>query len=127
MQVYPYGRDVSGTFQPQYRFITSITRNQTTNIGFGQAHDFTDGEIVSFRVSKPSGTVELNNVETRVISHDSTSITVGIASQNFTPYVNAGQYIEHPAVCVPSSSGVVPGSIPPMTNLRDCFDNVPPI
>lgn len=125
MSVYSNGCNVSsGTFYPRYKLITGVTLGFTTRVIFGISHDFTDGEIVSFRVSKPFGTVELNNQQSRVLSHDSTSITVGIDSTNYTPFVNAGSDVQIPAVTVPSASGVIPNTS--SVNLEDAFDDKPP-
>lgn len=127
MPIHSDGCDVSttpGTPYPEFKYITSVTQGQRTIVGFGQTHDFTDGEIVSFRVSPPFGMVELNNVQSRVIAHDTTSITIDIDSSNFTPFVNAGLYEQYLAVCVPSASGIIPGTA--TINLEDAFDMKPP-
>ena len=86
------------------------------------AHDFTDGEILSFRVSAPFGTVELNNKQARVLSHTSTDVTVDLNSQDYTAFVDAGVSEQFPAVALPSSSGIVPDSNPVRTSLDDAFD-----
>jgi Ubiquitin-activating enzyme E1 FCCH domain len=113
------------TYVPFYSVITAVTKAPQAVVTFSANHSFTVGEIVSFRVSKASGMVELNNQEALVVALTPTTITVPINSTNYTTYVNRGLYIQNPAVCVPSSSGVVPGAIPAQTNLEDAFDNVP--
>ena len=125
MQIYTDGCDVStGVFYPAYSIITAIALGQNTVVTFSADHDFTVGEIVSFRVSQPFGTVELNNVQVKVIDTTSNTITVPIESQNFTPFVNAGLYTQNQALVVPSATGTLPGT--GITNLRDAFDNIPP-
>lgn len=106
-------------------YINAITLGQQTIVQFTVPHDFTVGEIISFRVSSPYGTVELNNVQTRVVGITTNTVTVDIDSMNYTPFVNAGIYKAVPAQAVPSSSGVIPNFSPPATNIYDVFDNVP--
>lgn len=111
---------------PVLRYITAVTQGQTTTITTDEDHDFTVGEIISFRVSPPFGMVELNNLSGLVLSITSDTVTVDINSLNWTPFVNAGIYVQKPAVVVPSSSGVIPNSIPRQTSLFDAFDIIPP-
>jgi hypothetical protein len=196
-------------FYPASRLIASITNAQNAVVGFFENHDFTIGEIVSFRVSPPFGMSEMNNQQSVVIAVTPTTITTNIDSLNYTPFhlipfqipisdvlvdtpsigttrivfssnpfVNGNElYIQnvqgtianainqrifkgsnatsttidiplnsntlvysgggiatlyplsvftYPAMAVPSSSGVIPGAIPPQTNLLDAFDNIPP-
>lgn len=117
----------TGQFYPRYSFIDDITLGQTTTFTFASDCDFTDGEIVSFRVSRPSGTVELNNLQARVITHTDTSITVDIDSSNFTPYVSvAVNLLVFPAMVVPAGSGIIPRQATATINLEDSFDHKPP-
>ena len=111
---------------PVWEYITAISQGQTTTVTTAQDHDFTIGEIVSFRVSQPYGMVEINNLQGLVLSTTHNTITVGINSLNWTSFVNAGIYTHYPAVVVPSSSGIVPQSFPIQTNLSDAFDIIPP-
>jgi hypothetical protein len=113
-------------FVPRFSLIASITLGQKTVITFTSDCDFTDGEIVSFRISPPSGTRELNNKHARVLEHTSNSITVGIESINFTPFVFVPENeLVFPAMVVPAGSGIIPGSTPATINLQDAFDNLP--
>ena len=112
-------------FYPVLRYITAVTQGQTTVVTLDQNHDFTIGELISFRVSPPFGMVELNNLVGLVLSFTPNTITVNINSLNWTAFVNAGTFVQTPAVAVPAGSGVIPGAIPPQTNLFDAFDNVP--
>lgn len=113
---------------PRYGFITGISNAKQAVVTFSDTHDFTDGEIVSFRVTKPFGMVEMNNRTSKVLSHDSTTITVDIESSFFTPFIYpAVETTVTPPVVVPSASGVIPGSNPATVNLYDSFDNRPPV
>jgi hypothetical protein len=114
------------TFYPQYSIISSISLGVQTIITFTAPHEFTVGEIISFRVSKQYGTVELNNVQANVQSITSNTITVNIDSRNFTSFISSPGDPQTLAMVVPSSSGVITGAIPPQTNLFDVFDNIPP-
>ena len=114
------------TYTPSVSFISSITRGPLTVVQFTQNCDFTVGEIVSFRVSKASGTFELNNQQALVLAVSGNQITVDLPSQNYTPFINLGENgTQYPAMVIPSSSGIVPNSFPIQTSLEDAFDNVP--
>lgn len=114
------------TFVPQFSLIASISQGQQTTVTFTDDCDFSDGEIVSFRVSKEYGMRELNNVQTRVIEHTSDSITVDIDSNNFTPFVFVSENeAVFPAMVVPAGSGIIPNQRTATINLEDAFDNVP--
>ncbi len=113
------------TYIPYVSFLSSITLGLQTVATFTLPHSFTIGEIVSFRVSKQYGTVQLNNIQVIVIDLDTNSITVPIDSREFTPFIANPTNPQAVAVVVPSASGIVPGSIPIQTNLEDAFDNVP--
>lgn len=123
---------------PRWRYIANITRAAQGVVYFTEKNDYTPGEIVSFRVPSAFGMDELNNVQARVLSVTNSatvsSITIDLDTSGFTAYAfpTSAQALAgvSPAVCVPSSSGVVPdnGSAtvaqqPPGTNLRDAFDN----
>jgi hypothetical protein len=112
-------------YLPYIVFVSDITLGVQTVATFTAPHAFTIGEIVSFRISRQYGTVELNNVQAQVIALDMNSITVPIDSRNFTPFIANPVNPQQLAAVVPSASGVVPGAIPPQTNLEDAFDNVP--
>lgn len=115
----------TGRFYPSYSFISSITLGQKTVVGFEEEHDFTLGEVVSFRVPKACGTFEINNLEATVIALTSSSITVAIDSTNWTPFFDGGPFLHNPAMVVPSSSGIVPDSNPKTMNIVDAFDDIP--
>jgi hypothetical protein len=123
---------------PRYRYVAMITKATEAVVYFTEKNDFTPGEIVSFRVPSEFGMEEINNLPARVLSvtNSSTvsSITIDLDTSGFTTFVFPTSAVADagvsPAVCVPSSSGVVPynGSAtvpqePPGTNLQDAFDN----
>lgn len=123
---------------PRWRYIAGITQAAQAVVYFTEKNDFTPGEIVSFRVSSDFGMDEINNLPARVltVTNSSTvsSITIDLDTSGFTAFTFPTSAVAaagvSPAVCVPSSSGVVPdnGSAtipqePPGTNLRDAFDN----
>jgi hypothetical protein len=114
------------SFVPQFGFISAIQLGIQTVVTFTAPIDFTVGEIVSFRVSPPSGTYELNNQQTQVKAITSNTITVDIDSRNYTPYVSHPTYaIAFPALVVPVGSGILTNTVPTQTSLFDVFDNVP--
>lgn len=129
---------IPSRFYPRWRYIANITRAAQAVVFFTEKNDFTPGEFVSFRVSSAFGMDEINNVQARVLSvtNSSTvsSITLDLDTSGFTAFTFPTSAVAaagvSPAVCVPSSSGVVPfnGSAtvpqqPPGTNLLDAFDN----
>jgi hypothetical protein len=123
---------------PRWRYIANITQAAQAVVSFTEQNDFTAGEIVSFRVDSDFGMDEINNLPARVLSVTNSatvsSITLDLDTSGFTAFAFPTSAVADagvsPAVCVPSSSGVVPfnGSAtipqqPPGTNLLDAFDN----
>lgn len=112
-------------FVPAYRFIANITQAQNAVVTFTATHTYTPGEILSFRVSNAYGMYQMNNLQGRVLSTTNTTVTLDIDSSSFNPFVTPSSTGAYPAMAVPSSSGIVPGSIPTQTNLQDAFDQLP--
>lgn len=111
---------------PRYSQIESITNSLNAVVTFTDDHDFTDGEIVSFRVTKDFGMYEINNRSGRVLSSTDDTITVDIDTSTWTPFTIAllNDPGTTPPVCVPSSSGLIPNQNElAQTNIRDAFDN----
>lgn len=111
-------------FVPRYQFITGITNSKHAQITFLANHKFSDGEIVSFRVTPPYGMVEINNLQSEILSHTDNSITVNIDSTFWTPFIYPVSGKNSPPVCVPSASGILPASHPATVSLQCCFDNI---
>jgi len=129
---------IPSRFYPRWRYIANISQAAQAVVSFTEKNDFTPGEIVSFRVSSAFGMDEINNLPARVLSVTNSgtvsSITIDLDTSGFTAFTFPTSAVAaagvSPAVCVPSSSGVVPfnGSAtvaqqPPGTNLLDAFDN----
>lgn len=115
----------SNVFYPTYSQINDITNATQATATFTADHDFTAGEIVSFRVGKDFGMSEINNKRGKVLSLTSDSITVDIDSSTWTPFTIASldDPGTSPPVCVPSGSGVIPFQENPSVNIEDAFDN----
>lgn len=109
-------------FVPRLRFIEAITQSQQAVVTLTDDHDFSDGEIVSFRVSATNGMKQLNNQEALVLSHTDDTITVDIDTTGFDPFIDDLE-VKNPPMVVPSASGIIPNSVPPTVNLEDAFDN----
>jgi len=107
---------------PGSRYIIGISNAQFAVVTTSVDHFFTDGSIVSLRVTKPYGMVEINNKQVKVLSHTSNTVTLAIDSSNFTPFVYPASGDTTPPVIVPSASSVIPGSYPSTVNLEDSFD-----
>lgn len=94
-------------------------------VTFTAAHDFTPGEIVSFRVGQQFGMSEINNKRAKVLLKSTDSIVVDINTTTWTPFTlaNLNEPKTSPPVCVPSSSSVIPFEENPSVNIQDAFDN----
>ena len=116
---------VTNRFFPQKAFINAITNAQNALVTFTAAHDFSVGELVSFRVTPKFGMDEINFKNGKVIAADSTTITVDIDSTTWTPfdYSALDTSGSTPPVCVPCCSGQIPGTNPKQINQVDAFDN----
>ena len=113
-------------FYPRMRLVEDITNAQHAVVTCTEDHDFIENEIISMRVSKPYGMVEINNKQAKVISYTSDTITIDVDSTNFTAFSIPGDLAETTPPCVvPSSSGVDLTSPVPRTILEDAFDNRP--
>ena len=115
----------SNVFYPTYSFISAITNDTQATITFDESHDFTSGEVVSFRVGQAFGMSEINNKRARVLVKSTYSIVVEIDTTTWTPFTlaNLNQPGTTPPVCVPSSSSVIPFQENPSVNIQDAFDN----
>ncbi len=123
---------------PRRAYVAMITKATQAVVYFTAKNDFTPGEYVRFHVSSAFGMDEIDNKQARVLSVTNSatvsSITIDLDTSGYTTFAfplsaTAAAGVQ-PAICVPSSSGVVPdnGSAtnaqqPPGTNLRDAFDN----
>lgn len=114
-------------FYPRYSFIESITNALQAVVTFTEDHDFTPGEIVSFRVGRAFGMDEINNKRAKVLYTTDDTITVDIDTSTWTPFsvANLDEPGTSPPVCVPSSSSVIPFEENPRVNIEDAFDNRP--
>lgn len=118
----------NNNFYPSKAFISAITNEQNAVVTFTEDHEFTPGEIVSFRVGKQFGMYEINNIQTKVLSITDDTITVGVDTTFWTPFTlaNLNEPGTSPPCCVPSASGVIPfedGT--PRVTIFDSFDNRP--
>ena len=110
-------------FYPAFSYISAISLGVQTTVTFTENHNFTPGEIISFRVNATNGTQELNNMETTVQSITPTTVTININSTFFTPFIS-NLFVRYPPMCVPSATGIIPGDPLNSTNLADAFDNL---
>lgn len=114
---------MSYSIYPRFSYITDITKAQHAVVTFTSNHDYTDGEIVSFRVSKEFGMYQINNQHARVLSHTDDTITVEIDTTGYDSFIYPVSGEVTPPVVVPSSSGIIPGQYTATMNLEDSFDN----
>lgn len=118
---------MANNFYPNLTYISAITNAVYAIVTFTENHQFTVGEIVSFRVGQAFGMSEINNLRSRIIFITLDTITIEIDTSTWTPFslANLNQPGTSPPVCVPSSSGVIPYQETPSMNLFDAFDNRP--
>jgi len=112
------------SYYPTSIEISDITNAVQPTVTFVDDHDFTIGEIVSFRVTKDFGMREINNRRAKVLSISSNTITIDIDTTTWTPFTvalldTAGTT---PPTCIPSASGAIPNADIPGTNIQDAFD-----
>jgi hypothetical protein len=114
------------TFTPYFSLITGITNGQAPIVTFSADHQFTVGEYISFRVSKPYGMTLINNLKALVESVTPTTLTIDLDTTFFQPFVYPPVgTVTYPAMAVPAGSGIIPNSNPATVTLEDVFDNVP--
>ena len=113
-------------YVPYLSNIIGITNSAEAVVTFSSPHSFTNGEIISLRVSKNYGMYEVNNKQARVLSHNSLTVTLELDTLGLNTFVYppTGTLV-YPAVAVPAGSGIIPGQYTPTINLEDAFDNVP--
>ena len=119
---------MANNFYPSKAYIQDITNALDAVVTFTTDHEFTLGEIVSFRVEPQFGMSEMNQLRSRVFEVTSNTITTDIDTTWWTPFtlVNLNQPGTSPPCCVPSASGVIPyESETPRVTLFDAFDNRP--
>jgi hypothetical protein len=119
---------VANNFYPSLAFISAITNAQNATVTFTEDHEFTPGEIVSFRVCKQFGMYEINNMQARILTITPTTITVPVDTTTWNAFslANLNQPGTSPPCCVPSASGVIPDEArTPRVTLFDAFDNRP--
>ncbi len=109
--------------QPRLFNIIALTTGINTTVQFDQDHDYTVGEIISLRISKPYGSYMLNNKQGRVLALTSDTVTLEIDSQFASPFIFPVSGNNTPPIAVPSCSGIIPGLFVPTVNLEDAFDN----
>lgn len=114
------------TFTPYFALITGISNAQQPTVTFSATHQFTVGEYISFRVSKPYGMTFINNLKALVESVTPTTVAIDLDTTFFQPFVfpPVGT-VTYPAMAVPAGSGIIPSSNPATITLADVFDNVP--
>jgi len=112
-------------FYPAFSYISAITNATQAVVSFTADHDFTAGEIVSFRVGRLFGMDEVNNKRAKVLFTSVQTITIDIDPSTWTAFSlsNLNDPGTSPPVCVPSSSSVIPFEENPSVNIQDAFDN----
>jgi hypothetical protein len=115
------------SYYPTRALISAITNATQAVVTFTADHDFTVGEIVSFRVTKDFGMYQINQKRAKVLSMSSDTVTIDIDTSFWDAFSlsNLDAAGTTPPACVPSSSGFIPNAIIPQTNIDDAFDKRP--
>jgi len=111
-------------FFPRWRYITGISNSQYAVVTFLDEHDFVQNEIISFRVTKPYGMIEINERKAKVLAIDEMTVTIDIDTTFFTPFIYPVEGANTPPICVPVGSGINFDSAFAFTILNDAFDNI---
>lgn len=109
------------SFVPSLQYISSISQALNAVVGFTTDHNYTPGELLSFRVSKPFGMHEINNQVGTILSITSNTVTMDINTLEYTAFIYPVSGKNTPPISVPSGSGIIPGVFPPTVNLEDVF------
>lgn len=111
-------------YYPTRALISAITNATQAVVTFTDDHDFTVGEIISFRVTKDFGMYQINQKRAKVLSKTSDTVTIDIDTSTWDAFslANLDAAGTTPPNCVPSSSGFIPNSTIPQTNILDAFD-----
>lgn len=112
-------------FLPRFRYVTDISNAQSAVVTCSEDHDFTVGQYVSFRVSKPYGMVEINEKRAKVLAITNDTIIIDLDTLNFNSFVYPVSGKTTPPVVIPAGSGVIPDYYPSTVTLFDVFDNRP--
>ena len=115
----------ANVFYPSYAYISAITNATQATVTFTADHDFTAGEIISFRVGKQFGMYQINNKRAKVLTTTDDTVTVDIDTSTWGTFSlsNLNDPGTSPPVCVPSASSVIPFQENPSVNIEDAFDN----
>lgn len=110
---------------PQKAFINAVTNAQQAVVTFTADHDFTLGEVVSFRVTKDFGMFQLNKKSAIVQATSNDTITVDIDTTDWDAfdYSALNTAGTTPPVAVPCCSSKIPDTKPVKINQEAAFDN----
>ena len=108
---------------PPFEYISGITNEQFPTVTFTTTHYFVPNQYVSFRVTKPYGMVEINNLRAKVLAIDTNTILIDIDTTYFSVFLYPVSTPNAPPVCVPVASGIE-NSYTPSFILDDAFDNI---
>lgn len=117
----------SESFTPPLAYISAISQAQNALVTFTSNHSYTPGGLISFRVSKAYGMQEINQMVGIVLTITPSTLTVGIDTTNFTPFVYPVSGKNTPPIAVPAGSSIIPKSYPATVNLQDVFDVLRPV
>jgi hypothetical protein len=115
---------VTNVVYPSKAFINAITSEKNALVTFTADHDFSLGEIVSFRVGFLFGMFQINNRHGMVLEVTSDTIRVDIDTTFWDAfdYSSLNASGSTPPTCVPAGSGIIPASMPSKVNIQDAFD-----
>lgn len=109
-----------------WKAIESITNSFPMVVTTIQDHHYVVGMRVRFNIPGMFGMVQLNDIETQVISLTNNTLTVNVDSSNFAPFAYPSPLPEAytPPVMVPNSSGAYLPPLPLPYGNQDSFEGV---
>lgn len=113
VQYYPGYSQATVKYNLVWKAIASITQDFPMVVTTTSDHHYVAGMRVRFNIPNMFGMVQLNGVESQVISITNNTLTVNVDSRNFTPFAYPSPlpeaYVE--PVVIPDASGMF---LPPL-------------
>ncbi len=109
-----------------WKAISTISNSYPMIVTTIQDHHYRAGMRVRFNIPGMFGMVQLNSVESQVLSITNNTLTVNVDSSNFTPFAYPSPLPEAytPPVVVPDASGAYLPPLPLPYGNQDSFEGV---
>ena len=124
VQYYPGYSQTTVTENLVWQVIASVTQSNPMVVTTESNHNYPAGVKVTFLVPSQFGMVQLNGIQTQVISVTNNTLTCNINSSNFTPFAYPGSLPSAytPPTVIPNSSGPYLPPLPLPYGNQDSFE-----